>query len=96
VSEAGFGGAAAFVCAGMRGGDVGRHLRYMLDRVLPVAEQYNVQLACHLDDPPAPVLRGVERWNWPVFEGLKAFSELSDSPMHGFNLCCVRARMHVL
>jgi mannonate dehydratase len=42
------------------------------------------------------VLRGVERWNWPVFEGLKAFSELSDSPMHGFNLCCVRARMHVL
>jgi mannonate dehydratase len=61
-----------------------------------VAEQYNVQLACHLDDPPAPVLRGVERWNWPVFEGLKAFSELSDSPMHGFNLCCVRARMHVL
>ena len=61
---------------------------YFLERVIPVAEANNVQLASHLDDPPAPVLRGVERWNWPVFEGLKRFSELVDSPNHGFNFCC--------
>ncbi|MFT5085958.1 MAG: mannonate dehydratase [Candidatus Latescibacterota bacterium] len=62
--------------------------KYFLERVIPVAEANNVQLASHLDDPPAPVLRGVERWNWPVFEGLKRFSELVDSPNHGFNFCC--------
>jgi mannonate dehydratase len=61
---------------------------YFLERVIPVAEQYKVQMASHLDDPPAPVLKGVERWNWPVFEGLKRFSELVDSPYHGFNFCC--------
>ena len=62
--------------------------QYFLERVIPVAEEYKVQMACHLDDPPAPVLKGVERWNWPVMEGLKRFSELVDSPWHGFNFCC--------
>ena len=61
---------------------------YWLERVIPVAEENKVQMACHLNDPPAPVLRGVERWNWPVMEGLKRFSELVDSPYHGFNFCC--------
>ena len=61
---------------------------YFLERVIPVAEEYKVQMACHLNDPPAPVLNGVEKWNWPVFEGLKRFSELVDSPYHGFNFCC--------
>ncbi|MFH1571746.1 MAG: mannonate dehydratase, partial [Gemmatimonadota bacterium] len=63
-------------------------IAYFLERVVPVAEEYRVQLASHLDDPPAPVLRGVERWNWPVLEGLKRFVELVDSPYHGFNFCC--------
>ena len=61
---------------------------YFLERVIPVAEEYKVQMASHLNDPPAPVLRGVERWNYPMFEGLKRFSELVDSPYHGFNFCC--------
>ena len=61
---------------------------YFLERVIPVAEEYGIQMACHLDDPSAPVLNGVEKWNWPAFEGLKRFSELVDSPWHGFNFCC--------
>ena len=61
---------------------------YYLERVIPVAEANNVQMACHLNDPPAPVLKGVERWNYPVFEGLKRFVELVDSRCHGFNFCC--------
>lgn len=61
---------------------------YLLERVIPVAEEYEVQMACHLNDPPTPLLNGVEKWNWPVFEGLKRFSELVDSPYHGFNFCC--------
>ena len=61
---------------------------YFLERVIPVAESYQIQMACHLNDPPAPVLNGVEKWNWPVFEGLKRFSQLVNSPYHGFNFCC--------
>lgn len=61
---------------------------YFLERVIPVAAEHKVQMASHLPDPPAPVLRGEERWNYPVFEGLKRFSELVDSPYHGFNFCC--------
>ena len=61
---------------------------YFLERVIPVAEENRVQMASHLNDPPAPVLRGVERWNYPVLEGLKRFVELKDSPYHGFNFCC--------
>jgi len=61
---------------------------YFVERVIPVAEQNRVQMASHLNDPPAPVLRGVERWNYPVLEGLKRFVELKDSPYHGFNFCC--------
>ncbi|MEE2658837.1 MAG: mannonate dehydratase [Candidatus Latescibacterota bacterium] len=63
-------------------------IHYFLEQVIPVAEANQVQMGCHLPDPPAPVLRGEERWNYPVFEGLKRFSELVDSDCHGFNFCC--------
>lgn len=64
-------------------------ITYFLDRVLPVAEEYNVKLGNHIADPPAPVgYRGITRWNSPdVFVGIKKFAELYDSPSHGFNLC---------
>lgn len=61
---------------------------YYVERIIPVAEANKIQMACHLNDPPTQVLNGVEKWNWPVFEGLKRFSELVDSPYHGFNFCC--------
>ena len=63
-------------------------LAYFLERVIPVAEANRVQMACHPNDPPAPILRGVERWNHPIFDGLKRFAEIVDSPYHGFNFCC--------
>lgn len=64
-------------------------ITYFLNRVIPVAEEYNVKLANHIADPPAPVgYRGITRWNSPdVFEGIKRFAQLYDSPSHGFNLC---------
>lgn len=46
--------------------EVYENARYMLERILPAAEHWNVQMACHLEDPPAPELAGVEMWNWPV------------------------------
>ena len=62
---------------------------YLLDRLLPVAEEYGVRLGNHIPDPPVPVgYRGITRWNSPdVFEGIKRFAQLYDSPFHGFNLC---------
>ena len=62
---------------------------YLLDRLLPVAEEYNVRLANHIPDPPVPAgYRGITRWNSPdVFDGIKRFAKLYDSPAHGFNLC---------
>ncbi|MBS12319.1 MAG: hypothetical protein CME19_12035 [Gemmatimonadetes bacterium] len=76
-----------------KGGQVDRdeilaRAKHFLDRVIPVAEEYEVQMASHLPDPPAPVLRGEVRWNYPVKDGLTQFSELVDSDYHGFNFCC--------
>ncbi len=64
-------------------------ITYFLDRVLPVAEEFGVKLGNHIADPPTPEnYGGITRWNSPkVFEGIKKFGQLYDSPSHGFNLC---------
>ncbi len=64
-------------------------IKYMLDRLMPVAEEYKVQLGNHIADPPTHEgYRGITRWNSPdVFEGIKRFANLYKSPYHGFNLC---------
>src|SRR5690606_29817642 len=64
-------------------------ITYFLDRVLPVAEEYNVKLGNHIADPPvAAGYRGITRWNSPdIFAGIQRFAQLYDSPSHGFNLC---------
>ncbi len=69
--------------------EIYERINYLLDRLLPVAEEYNVKLANHIADPPTPAgFRGITRWNSPnVFEGIKRFALLYDSPSHGFNLC---------
>ena len=63
-------------------------IAYFLERIIPVAEENKIQMACHPNDPPAPILRGVERWNYPVFDGMKRYAEIAESPYHGFNFCC--------
>ena len=69
--------------------EVYERITYLLDRILPVAEEYKVKLGNHIADPPAPTgYRGITRWNSPdVFAGIKRFAQLYDSPYHGFNLC---------
>lgn len=64
-------------------------ITYLLDRLLPVAEEYKVRLGNHIADPPTHEgFRGVTRWNSPdVFAGIKRFAALYDSKYHGFNLC---------
>ena len=64
-------------------------ITYFLDRVVPVAEEHKVRLACHPQDPGMPPgrgYRGVETVLGSV-EGLKRFVSIRESPYHGLNFC---------
>jgi mannonate dehydratase len=76
--------------AGVVGPDVyWERITYFLTRVIPVAEEHKVRMACHPQDPGMPKgkgFRGVETVLGSV-DGLKRFIEISPSPYHGFNFC---------
>ena len=60
---------------------------YFLERVVPVAEEYKLRLACHPHDPYTPPgYRGVTRVLGTV-DGLKKFVQLRENPYHGLNFC---------
>jgi mannonate dehydratase len=64
-------------------------ITYFLERVVPVAEEYKVRLACHPQDPGMPRgkgYRGVETVLGSV-EGLKRFVSIKESAYHGLNFC---------
>ena len=64
-------------------------IAYFLNRVMPVAEEYKVRLACHPEDPAMPEpegYHGVHRVLSTV-DGLKQFIQLNPSPSHGLNFC---------
>ena len=64
-------------------------ITYFLKRVIPVAEEYKVRMACHQHDPGMPRpqgFRGVDRVLGSV-DGLKRFIEITPSPYHGLNFC---------
>ncbi|WP_100406866.1 mannonate dehydratase [Bacillus solitudinis] len=65
--------------------DLFNHLQYFLEKVIPVAEECDVKLAIHPDDPP-----------WSVFglprivknkKNLERIVSLVDSPANGLTLC---------
>ena len=63
-------------------------ITYFLERVVPVAEEHKVRLACHPHDPGVPPdgFRGVARVLGTV-DGMKRFVDIKASPYHGLNLC---------
>ncbi len=61
-------------------------LDYFLRRVVPVAEQWNVKLAMHPDDPPLSPIRGVGRIMRSV-ENFQRLLDLVPSPANGITLC---------
>lgn len=65
--------------------DLWKHLEYFLKEIIPVAEQCDVKMAIHPDDPP-----------WPIFglpriitneKNLDRFLKLVDSPYNGLTFC---------
>lgn len=64
-------------------------ITYFLERVVPVAEECKVRIACHPHDPGMPReagFRGIHRVLGSV-NGLKRFVEIHPSPYHGLNFC---------
>ena len=62
------------------------NLKYFLERIVPVAEEANVKLAMHPDDPPLSPIRGLGRIMRSV-ENFQRFVDLTPSPVNGIALC---------
>ena len=64
-----------------------KRIDYFLERVVPVAEEAKVRLACHPHDPYTPDgYMGVTRVLGTV-DGLKKFVMMHESDYHGLNFC---------
>jgi len=63
-------------------------ITYFLERVVPVATEYKVRIACHPNDSMTPPA-GYQGVNAVLStpEGLKKFVSIKESPYHGLNLC---------
>jgi mannonate dehydratase len=63
-------------------------ITYFLDRVIPVANEYKIRMACHPHDPGMPPegYQGVDTVLGTV-NGLKKFISIRESPYHGLNFC---------
>lgn len=63
-------------------------ITYFLERVVPVAEEAGVRLACHPHDPALPPggVRGVDTVLGSL-DGLNRLLAIAPSPYHGLNFC---------
>jgi mannonate dehydratase len=63
-------------------------ITWFLERVIPVAEEFKIRMACHQHDPGVPPegYQGVNRVLGTV-DGLKKFVGIRESPYHGLNFC---------
>jgi len=62
------------------------NLKYFLERTVPVAEEANVKMAMHPDDPPLSPIRGIAR----IMSSIENYQKLVDlvpSPSNGIALC---------
>jgi len=63
-------------------------ITYFLDRIVPVANETKVRIACHPQDPATPPggHQGIQNVLSSV-EGLQRFVQINESPYHGLNFC---------
>jgi mannonate dehydratase len=64
-------------------------ITYFLTRVVPVAAEHKVRLACHPQDPGMPRGKGFQGVDTVLgsVDGLKRFVGIAESPFHGLNFC---------
>jgi mannonate dehydratase len=63
-------------------------IEYFLKRIVPVANEAKVKIACHPQDPMMPPDRGWRGVHTVLDgEGFKKFIEIEPSPYHGLNFC---------
>lgn len=64
-------------------------ITYFLDRVIPVATESKVRMACHPHDPGVPPGEGFQGIDTVLgtVDGLKKFLSIRESPYHGLNFC---------
>jgi mannonate dehydratase len=70
--------------------DYWERISYFLEKVIPVAKQVDVRMACHPYDPPGlpSGYQGADNWDSPsIFAALKRYESIMDSPYNGFQLC---------
>ena len=68
--------------------EIWENYTYFIKQVAPVAEENQVRIGIHPDDPPEPMLAGVPRCIFANFEGYKRAMEIANSPNVGICLCC--------
>jgi mannonate dehydratase len=71
-------------------GEYWDRIGYFLEKVIPVAKQNDVRMACHPYDPPGLPFgyQGAENWDSPsIFAAFKKYESVVDSPYNGFQLC---------
>lgn len=63
-------------------------ITYFLERVIPVAAEHKIRMACHPHDPGMPPegYQGVDTVLGTP-DGLKKFISIKESPYHGINFC---------
>ena len=62
------------------------NITYFLERIIPVAEKYNVKMGLHPDDPPISPLRGLGRICKSA-EDYRRILNITPSPVHGITFC---------
>jgi mannonate dehydratase len=70
--------------------DYWERITYFLKKVIPIAKQHDVKLACHPYDPPGLPFgyQGADNWDSPsIFDSIKRYESIVDSPYNGFQLC---------
>lgn len=75
--------------AGVVGADAfWERIDYFLKRVVPVANENKVRIACHPQDPGTPPegYQGITNVLGTI-DGMKRFITMYESPYHGFNFC---------
>jgi mannonate dehydratase len=65
-------------------------ISYFLQKVIPEAKSLDVRMACHPYDPPGLPFgyQGADNWDSPsVFDAIKRYEAIVESPFNGFQLC---------